>query len=54
VEWNTYPPLLQQLRFSPGRVRGRGVPCRVLATVEHTFVEDTKSVSWTKPTPGEP
>lgn len=38
-EWGTYPPLLQQLRFSPGRIRGRAVECRVLARVDHTFVE---------------
>ncbi len=37
--WDTYPPLLRQLRFTPGRVRGRAVECRVLAQVDHTFVE---------------
>jgi hypothetical protein len=37
--WDTYPPLLRQLRFTPGRVRGRVVECRVLALVDHTFVE---------------
>ncbi|HEV3439050.1 MAG TPA: DUF4375 domain-containing protein [Gemmata sp.] len=37
--WDTYPPLLRQLRFTPGRVRGRAVECRVLASVNHTFVE---------------
>jgi len=37
--WDTYPPLLRQLRFTPGRVRGRAVECRVLARVDHTFVE---------------
>ncbi|MBA4066064.1 MAG: hypothetical protein C0501_20565 [Isosphaera sp.] len=38
-DWDTYPPLLRQLRFTPGRVRGRTVECRVLARVDHTFVE---------------
>ncbi|QDU18981.1 DMP19 family protein [Urbifossiella limnaea] len=38
-EWGTYPPLLARLRFAPGRIRGRAVRCRVLATVDHTFVE---------------
>jgi antitoxin component YwqK of YwqJK toxin-antitoxin module len=38
-EWGTYPPLLARLRFAPGRIRGRAVGCRVLATVDHTFVE---------------
>jgi antitoxin component YwqK of YwqJK toxin-antitoxin module len=43
-EWDTYPPLLRQLRFTPGRVRSRAVECRVLARVDHTFVEgDTRS-----------
>ncbi|WP_254513924.1 toxin-antitoxin system YwqK family antitoxin [Anatilimnocola floriformis] len=37
--WNTYPPLLTQLRFQPGRLRGHAVECRVIARVEHTFVE---------------
>jgi antitoxin component YwqK of YwqJK toxin-antitoxin module len=37
--WDTYPPLLRQLRFTPGRVRGRAVECRVVARVDHTFVE---------------
>lgn len=37
--WNTYPPLLMALRFTPGRIRGRAVACRVLARVDHTFVE---------------
>jgi len=38
-DWDTYPPLLLQLRFTPGRIRGRAVACRVLANVDHTFVE---------------
>jgi antitoxin component YwqK of YwqJK toxin-antitoxin module len=38
-EWDTYPPLLRKLRFAPGRVRGRAIECRVLARVDHTFVE---------------
>jgi antitoxin component YwqK of YwqJK toxin-antitoxin module len=33
--WDTYPPLLRQLRFTPGRVRGRAVECRVLVWVEY-------------------
>ena len=37
--WDTYPPLLRQLQFTPGRIRGRAVECRVLALVDHTFVE---------------
>jgi hypothetical protein len=37
--WDTYPPLLRQLRFTPGRVRGRAVECEELARVDHTFVE---------------
>ena len=37
--WDVYPPLLRQLRFTPGRVSGRAVECRVLAWVDHTFVE---------------
>jgi antitoxin component YwqK of YwqJK toxin-antitoxin module len=38
-DFDTYPPFLQKLRFTPGRVRGRAVSCRVLASVDHTFVE---------------
>lgn len=38
-DWDTYPPLLRKLRFSPGRIRGRPVECRVLASVDHTFIE---------------
>jgi hypothetical protein len=37
--WGTYPPLLRKLRFAPGRIRGRAVECRVVAEVDHTFVE---------------
>jgi hypothetical protein len=37
--WDTYKPLLRQLRFTPGRIRGHAVECRVLARVDHTFVE---------------
>jgi hypothetical protein len=37
--WDTYPPFLRQLRFTPGRVRGRAVACQVLAWIDHTFVE---------------
>jgi hypothetical protein len=38
-EWDTYPPVLRRLRFTPGRIRGRAVECRVLASIRHTFVE---------------
>ncbi len=37
--WDIYKPLLQQLRFTPGRIRARTVECTVLARVDHTFVE---------------
>jgi hypothetical protein len=37
--WAVYPPLLRDLRFAPGTVRGRPVKCRVLAKVRHTFAE---------------
>jgi antitoxin component YwqK of YwqJK toxin-antitoxin module len=37
--WGVYVPFLEQLRFNPGRVRGRAVECRVVARVDHTFVE---------------
>jgi antitoxin component YwqK of YwqJK toxin-antitoxin module len=37
--WGTYPPLLRQLRFAPGRILRRAAECRVLAWVDHTFVE---------------
>jgi antitoxin component YwqK of YwqJK toxin-antitoxin module len=40
--WDTYPPLLRKLQFSPGRIRGRAVECRVLARVDHTFVEASR------------
>ncbi|HZZ78223.1 MAG TPA: DUF4375 domain-containing protein [Gemmataceae bacterium] len=42
-EWDTYLPLLHQLRFTPGSIRGRAVPCQVLARVDHTFVEGAAS-----------
>jgi antitoxin component YwqK of YwqJK toxin-antitoxin module len=38
-DWNTYIPLLKQLLFEPGRVKGRAYKCQVLASVDHTFVE---------------
>lgn len=38
-DWDTYRPLLHDLCFTPGRVRGREVECRVLARVDHTFIE---------------
>jgi hypothetical protein len=34
-----YPPLLEKLRFTPGRLRGRALGCRVYARVDHTFVD---------------
>ena len=37
--WNAYPPLLRQLLFVPGRILDHAVECRVLARVNHTFVE---------------
>jgi antitoxin component YwqK of YwqJK toxin-antitoxin module len=37
--WPTYVPLLQSLKFTPGRARGRSVKCRVFALVTHTFIE---------------
>jgi hypothetical protein len=37
--WDTYPPFLCKLRFTPGRIRGRALECRVFARVDHTFVE---------------
>lgn len=36
---DAYPPLLRRIRFRPARVRGRAVECRVLARVDHTFIE---------------
>ncbi len=38
-KWDTYPPLLRQLRFRPARIRGRAVASKVLARVRHTFAE---------------
>lgn len=38
-EWGTYIPFLHQLRFAPGRIRGRAIECQVLAWIKHTFVE---------------
>src|SRR6185436_17610664 len=38
-EWGTYVPLLEKLRFAPGRIGAHPVECRVLARVEHTFIE---------------
>ena len=38
-DWGTYPPLLRKLRFAPGRIRGRAIECRVLARVDHRFIE---------------
>ena len=38
--WDVYKPLLAEMRFTPGRIRGRAVACKALAKVSHTFVED--------------
>jgi hypothetical protein len=43
--WDTYSPLLKLLRFTPGRIRGRAIECRVVANVDHTFVEGSTSGS---------
>lgn len=37
--WDVYPPLIRELRFKPGRSRGRAVPCSAVVRVDHTFVE---------------
>ena len=37
--WETYRPFLMKLRFAPGRIADRAIECRVLARVDHTFVE---------------
>ncbi len=34
-----YRPIIRDLRFKPGSVKGRKVRCRVVVSVEHTFVE---------------
>lgn len=34
-----YPPMIEQLRFEPGRIGGQAVRCRVVVMVHHTFVE---------------
>jgi antitoxin component YwqK of YwqJK toxin-antitoxin module len=34
-----YPPIIEQLTFEPGLIRGRPVRCRVFVKVRHTFVE---------------
>ena len=49
--WNIYPPLLKRLRFTPGLVRGRAVECRVLARVDHTFVEGAGGAAGPSPDP---
>jgi hypothetical protein len=38
-EWDTYVPVLEKIRFEPGSIGGRAIPCRVMAWVAHTFVE---------------
>jgi len=37
--WDTYLPLLRQLRFTPARVSGHSIKCKVLARVDHKFIE---------------
>lgn len=37
--WDTYPPLLRQLRFTPARVSSDPIKCQVLARVDHKFIE---------------
>ena len=37
--WDTYLPLLRQLRFTPARVSGAPIKCQVLARVDHKFIE---------------
>jgi antitoxin component YwqK of YwqJK toxin-antitoxin module len=39
VTVETYKPIVGELKFQPGRIRGHTVPCRVLVNVDHTFVE---------------
>jgi antitoxin component YwqK of YwqJK toxin-antitoxin module len=36
---HVYPPIIQQLKFEPGRIKGRKVRCRVVLEGHHTFVE---------------
>ncbi len=36
---NDYPPIIRQLKFRPGQIKGRNVRCRVVASVCHTFAE---------------
>ena len=37
--WDTYLPLLRQLRFTPARVSGRSIKAQVLARVDHRFID---------------
>ncbi len=37
--WDTYLPLLRELRFTPARVSGDPIECQVLARVDHKFIE---------------
>jgi hypothetical protein len=36
---DTYPALIRELKFEPGRKAGRKVRCRVVVWVHHTFVD---------------
>lgn len=38
-DWDTYLPLLRQLRFTPARVSAHSIKCHVLARVDHKFIE---------------
>ncbi|HUO08702.1 MAG TPA: DUF4375 domain-containing protein [Phycisphaerae bacterium] len=52
-EWNTYVPLLKQIRFSPAQRQGRPVPSRAFARVHHTFVEALGAQPSTSGTPAQ-
>jgi antitoxin component YwqK of YwqJK toxin-antitoxin module len=41
----TYPPILRELRFEPGRIGKRKVRCQAIAWVHHTFVEGSPASS---------
>lgn len=45
VTKDTYPPIIQKLRFNPGRRNGQNVPSRVVVLIEHTFKEGAKPKS---------
>ena len=39
---NTYPPMIRELTFDPGRKQGREVRCRIVVWVRHTFVDENQ------------